>query len=153
MNNWFACKVKYVKIDDRGKENKVTEAYLVDAMTYTEAEARLNKNLEEIISGEFTLISISNVNYSDVFPFDDGDRWYKCKVTYIDIDESAGKEKKSTKQMLVLASTIKDAIDKLEESLSTMIVPYEILAVQDSNIFDIFPYKPSESVENIENNN
>ena len=152
MNNWFICKVKYSKVDERGSEKKVTEAYLVDAMTYTEAEARLNKNLEEFISGEFILHAISKANFTDVFPFEDGDVWYKCKVSYVDIDEKSEKEKKVTNYMLVLASNIKDAVDKLDESLSTMIVPYDVLSVQDSNIYDIFPYKPSESVENIENN-
>ena len=152
MNNWFICKVKYSKVDERGSEKKVTEAYLIDAMTYTEAEARLNTNLEEFISGEFVLHAISKANFTDVFPFEDGDIWYKCKVSYVDIDEKSEKEKKVTNYMLVLASNIKDAVDKLDESLSTMIVPYDILSVQDSNIFDIFPYKPSESVEKLENN-
>ena len=97
MHTWFECKVRYVKIDETsGREKKVNEAYLVDALTFTEAENRLIKEMEQMIRGDFQVTNIRKAGYSDVFPFDSGDRWYKCKVAYISVDEEAGKEKKIT---------------------------------------------------------
>lgn len=141
MQNWFECKVRYTKIDEKtGKDKKVNEPYLVDAVSFTEAEERIYREMEAYISGEFTVTNIRKANYTDIFPNDEGDRWYKCKVTFMSIDESAGKEKKVANQMLVLASGVKDACDKIEQGLAGMTVDFEIVAVAESPIMDFFPY-------------
>ncbi|MBN2165809.1 MAG: DUF4494 domain-containing protein [Marinilabiliaceae bacterium] len=154
MHNWFECKVRYTKIDDKtGKEKKVNEPYLVDAISFTEAEARINKELEAYISGEFTVTNIRKANYTDVFPNEDGDRWFKCKVTYISVDESAGKEKKVSNQMLIMASDVKDAYDKLQKALSGMTVDFDIVGVNESAIMDFFPYFNDEVEDRIVSRN
>lgn len=141
MHNWFECKVRYTKIDDKtGKEKKVNEPYLVDAISFTEAEARINKELEAYISSEFIVTNIRKANYTDVFPNEEGDRWFKCKVTYVSVDESAGKEKKVSNQMLIMASNVKDAYDKLQQSLSGMTIDFDIVGITESPIMDFFPY-------------
>ncbi|MFA9370558.1 MAG: DUF4494 domain-containing protein [Labilibaculum antarcticum] len=140
-NNWFECKVKYVKIDEvSGKERKVSETYLVDAVSFTEAEARIHKELEQMIGGEFNVTNISKSNVSELYPNENGDRWFKAKVSFVDVDEASGKEKKATQYMLTQANNVKQAYEFLEESLSTMIVPYEIPAVSESALMDVFPY-------------
>lgn len=141
MNNWFECKIKYVKIDEvSGKEKKVSEPYLIDAMSFTEAEARIHKEMEQMISGEFNVTNINKSNITEIYPNDNGDRWYKAKVAFIDLDENSGKEKKSNNYMLVQASNIKLAYEFLEEKLSDILVPYEIPAISESPIMDIFPF-------------
>jgi len=141
MHNWFECKVKYTKIDENtGKDKSVTEPYLVDALSFTEAESRFVAELEKIISADFMVTNISKCKFTDIFPFDSGDKWYKCKISFVDIDANSGKEKKIVNTMLVLAETLKEAVSRIEESLSTMIVPYDIQAVIESPIMDIFPY-------------
>jgi len=141
MQNLFECKVKYTKIDEQsGKEKKVTETYLIDAVSFTEAESRLYKEMEMMISGEFTVTGIRKANYTDIFPFDDGDRWFKSKISYVSVDEEAGKEKKISNQILVLANDVKDAWDKIHESMKGMTVDYEINAISESPILDFFPY-------------
>jgi hypothetical protein len=141
MQNWFECKVRYTKIDEKtGKEKKVNEPYLVDAISFTEAEERIYREMEAYISGEFTVTNIRKANYTDIFPNDEGDRWYKCKVTFMSIDEKAGKEKKVANQMLIMASTVKDAYDKLEQGLGGMTVDFEIVSIMESPILDFFPY-------------
>jgi hypothetical protein len=154
MSNWFECKVRYTKIDDKsGKEKKVNEPYLVDAISFTEAEERIYKELSVYISSEFTVTNIRKASYTDIFPFEDGERWYKCKVTYVSVDEEAGKEKKISNQMLVLANNVKDAHDKIEKSLEGMTVDFEIPAIAESPIVDFFPYfkdeEPKSSVESV----
>lgn len=140
-NNWFECKVKYVKIDEvSGKEKKVSEPYLVDAVSFTEAEARIHKELEQMISGDFNVTNISKSNVSELYPNENGDRWFKAKVSFVDVDEASGKEKKANQYMLTQANNLKQAYEFLEECLSTMIVPYEIPSISESPLMDVFPY-------------
>jgi len=141
MQNLFECKVKYNKIDElSGKEKKVTETYLIDAVSFTEAETRIYKEMESMIRGEFLITGIRKANYTDIFTFDDGDRWFKSKISYVSVDEEAGKEKKISNQMLVLAGDVKDAWDKIHERMKGMTVDFEINAIAESPILDFFPY-------------
>lgn len=150
MNNWFECKVKYEKIDQSsGKTKKVTEPYLIDAVTFSEAEERIYKSLEEMISGEFMVKSIAKANISDVFEYEAGELWFKCKVSYVDVDEESGKEKKINNYMLVTADDAREAYDRIQESLKEMVVPFEIPAVQASPIVDVFPYDPNAIASNL----
>ena len=145
MHTWFECKVRYIKIDETsGKDKKVNELYLVDALSFTEAENRLIKEMEQMIRGDFQVTNIRMAGYSDIFPFDSGDRWYKCKVAYVSVDESAGKEKKITSQMLVMADNLKEAYDNLMTSLSGMTIDFEVVAIMESNLIDFFPYSIEE---------
>ncbi len=139
-NNWFECKVKYVKIDENGKEKKVTEPYLVDAVSFTEAEARIHIELEKMIHSDFMVTNISKSNISELFPNENGDRWFKAKTFFVTVDEESGKEKKSNNYMLVEANNVKDAYEYLTEGLSDMIVPFEIPSVAESPIMDVFPF-------------
>ena len=150
MNNYFECRVKYSKVDEiSGKEKKTTEAYLVDAMSFTEAEARMHKELEQMISGDFRVTNMKTSNITELFPNYDGDRWFKAKVTFTDIDEASGKEKKVRQYMLVQANNAKEAYTFLNDNLSHMIVPYEIPSVSESPILDVFPYFTGEVNEEI----
>jgi len=151
-NNWFECKVKYVKIDENGKEKKVTEPYLVDAVSFTEAEARIHTELEKMIHSDFIVTNISKSNISELFPNENGDRWFKAKTTFVTVDEESGKEKKSNNYMLVEANNVKDAYEFLTEGLSDMIVPFEIPSVVESPIMDVFPFFKDEVNEEIPEN-
>ena len=142
LHTWFECKVRYIKTDENsGKEKKVTEPYLVDAVSYTEAEKRIHEEISKMVSGEFQLTNIRKADYSDLFPNEAGDRWYKCKVSHLSIDEKAGKEKKVNSQMLVMADNVREAYDNLMHGLSDMVVDFEVLSIAESPIKDIFPYE------------
>ncbi|MEN9444891.1 MAG: hypothetical protein RIS47_1782 [Bacteroidota bacterium] len=141
MNSWFECKVRYEKIDQKsGKNKKVTEPYLIDAITFSEAEERIYKTLEEMISGEFLVKSISKSNITEVYPYEDGDRWFKCKLSYIDVDPESGKEKKVNNYMLITADNARTAYDRAQESLKEMIIPFELPSIVESPIIDVIPY-------------
>ncbi|TAJ15344.1 DUF4494 domain-containing protein [Marinilabiliaceae bacterium JC017] len=148
MQNLFECKVKYLKIDEQsGQQKKVSETYLVDAVSFTEAESRIHTEMETMISGDFTVTNLRKANYAEIFPFDDGDRWYKSKVSFVSIDEEAGKEKKVSNQILVLACDVKDAYDKINEGMSGMTVDFDINMIAESPILDFFPYFKEEGEE------
>ena len=152
--NWFEAKVKYMKVSEDGKEKKVNEAYLLDAMSYTEAESRITREMESVVSGDYYISSLKKSNITEVVPSEDetDDRWYKAKVAIIDADEVSGKEKSSFQYYLVAASDIKRALENLEKSLSTFVVPYEIASLADTTFMDVYPYfeEPAAEEENTE---
>lgn len=116
MHNWFTCKIRYEKIAENGMTKKVTEPYLVDALSFTEAESRIIEEITPFISGEFTVAGVARANYSEIFPSDeaDADRWYKCKLWFLTLDEKTGVEKRTATNILVQAADLRDAIRKLD---------------------------------------
>ena len=140
MHNWFECKVAYEKVMENGMQKKVTEPYLVDALSFTEAEARIIEEIRPYISGEFTVTDIKRARISELFFNENGDRFYKVKVYFITLDEKSGAEKKTSAQMLAQASTLKDAIAVLEDGMKGTLADYTIAAVNETSLMDVFPY-------------
>ncbi|MCH7399257.1 DUF4494 domain-containing protein [Belliella sp. DSM 107340] len=141
MRVWFLCKVKYAKENEEGLLKNVSEQYLVDAVSFTEAEARIYDMLGSVIRGDFQVTNISKSNIVDVFFYDDIDIWHKCKITYIVTDADSGKEKKVTQFMLVTAHDVKEAFERIFESLNNMLVTFRVPEVTESPIVEIFPYE------------
>ena len=88
----------------------VTEPYLIDAMSFTEAETKINKELEPYISGDSLIVAIKIANYSELIPNEHGDRWFKCKVSFVSLDEEKGKESISNAYILVQANNVKESL-------------------------------------------
>ncbi len=144
MAIWYSCKIQYLKQFDDGKMKIVSEEYLIDAVSFTDAEARIYKCISDTIS-DFNIASVRKTNIKDVFNFDDCEVWYRCKMSYLSIDESGGgKEKRVNSYMLVSADTPKQAYERLQESLASMIVPFDITDVNLTTIIDVFPYVSEE---------
>jgi len=146
MSTWYECKVRYQKMDQNGKEKKVNEPYLVDAVSFTDAEKRINEMMEPYISGEFIVTNIKIANYSELHPNENSDRWFKCKVSYIMLDEEKGTEKKSNTYILVQANNVKEAYDAIEELMKGSVSDYEIPAIAESPIMDVFPFFDKEEI-------
>lgn len=140
MQTWYECKVKYLKIDQSGHERKVNDNYLLDAVSFTDAETRIYKEMQQLTNGEFQVVNIKKSNISEVIPSETGEWWYKAKINLITIDEEAGKEKKVTNYILVMADDINHALKRVEEGLSYMLVPYVVTSIQLSTIAEVFPY-------------
>jgi hypothetical protein len=146
MQTWFECKVKYVKISESGKEQNVTENFLLDAVSFTDAETRMIRQMQEMVRGEFSVTDIKKSKIAEVFPYENGEWWFKATINLVTVDEEAGKEKKLRTYYLIMADDIKEALLRLEESLSYLVIPYVVSSLAVSTIVDVFPYKPSESV-------
>lgn len=146
MHNWFECKIRYNKVMDDGASKKVTESYLVDALSFTEAEARIIEESKPFISGEFTVSDIKRANYSELFPCEDidSDKWFKVKINYLTIDEKSGKEKKSPIYVLVQAESVEDAKNKTDTGMKGTMADYEIESISETKILDVYPYKSKE---------
>ena len=128
MYNWFECKIRYEKLTENGITKKVTEPYLVDALSFTEAESRIIEEITPFISGEFTVADIKRANYSEIFPSDAeaDDKWFKCKLYFITLDEKSGVEKKSATNILVQASDLREAVKNLDEGMKGTMADYVI---------------------------
>nr|DAK34399.1 MAG TPA: protein of unknown function (DUF4494) [Caudoviricetes sp.] len=146
MHNWFECKIRYEKTMENGMNKKVTEPYLVDALSFTEAEARIIEEMTPFISGEFTVSDIKRANYSELFPSEEeaADRWFKCKLVFITLDEKSGAEKKTSTQVLVQAADLRDAVKKLDEGMKGTMADYQIASVAETAIMDVYPYSAEE---------
>jgi len=147
MHNWFETKISYEKEIEGGMMKKVTEPYLVDALSFTEAEARIIKEMTPFMSGEFTVANIKRANYTEVFEDETGDRWYKAKVVFITIDEKSGAEKKSASNMLIQALNIHQAIENLDKGMKGTMADYEIASITETMLMDIFPYAVDEDAK------
>jgi len=137
---WFITKVKYNRTNEQGLLKMVSEQYLVDAETFTEAEARVYGKLEEIVIGDFDVTDISKTNYVDVFRYDDGDFWHKCKIQF-HTESETGKEKKVTQYMLVNSSTVKEAYERVNGSLGQSIVTFSVPDVIETKIIEVFEFE------------
>ena len=142
MHTWFECKIRYEKTMENGLVKKVNEPYLVDALSFTEAEARIIEEITPFVTGEFTVSDIKRANYSELFPSDEeaADKWFKCKLVFIMLDEKSGAEKKSSTQVLVQAADLRDAVKKLDEGMKGTMADYEIALVSETPIMDVYPF-------------
>lgn len=143
MHNWFLCKIKYEKTMENGQVKKVTEPYLVDALSHTEAEARIVEEMKPYISGEFTVAGIVPAKFSEVFFCESisDSYWFKCRLAFVTLDEKSYTGKKTYTNVLVQASDLRDAVKKLDENMKGSMADYLICSVAETQIWDVFPYE------------
>ncbi len=152
---WYECKVKYRKFDENsGKHTNKTEPYLVDAISYTEAEKRITEEMQAYLadSEEIKITNIKVANYAEIHPFENSDRWFKSRVSLIAFDEESGKERKSNMYLLIQANDVKEAYENTVSTMQDTMGEYSIPAIAESPIMDVFPYFSGEEddVERIE---
>lgn len=140
VSKFYEVKVQYQKTLDDGKEKKVTEQYVVEALSFTEAESRIIEEITPYISGEFDVVSEKIAPYNEIFLSDksDDDKWFISKVGFITIDERTAKEKKQTFRYLVQAETSEKAMDYTKEMFSHGMSDYSIDAVKDTQTLEVF---------------
>lgn len=143
MNEWFECKIKYEKTMENGLVKKVTEPYLVDALSFTEAEKRIIDEVSPFMTGEFEVADIKRARYAEFFETaeESADRWFRAKLTFITLDEKSGKEKKSSQNVLIQAADLRGAIARLDEGMKGSMLDYVISSVTETAIMDVFRYK------------
>ncbi len=144
MANWFECKVRYDKTMENGAVKKVNEPYLLDALSFTEAEARMIEEITPFISGDFTVSAVKRTKIAEIFWDDAADRWYLVKVAFITIDEKTAAEKKTTSLILVAASDFQGAVDAFKEGMKDTMADYEIVSVAETPIMDVYRMKVKE---------
>lgn len=142
--SWFDCKITYEKeVNQSGKMRKVSESYIVDAETFTDAEARMVELMES--RGPFIMDSVKKVRLYELFLDHKSQRFYKAKVGFISLDEKAGVEKKKYVQMLVQADDIEEALEGIKKGMANTMSDYEIASITETVYMDVFPYEIKEN--------
>lgn len=143
----YECGVRYERTMENGMTKKVTELYLVDALSFAEAEGRITNEMEPYISGEFDVVTIKRTNISEIVEgLSTADKWFKAKLMYyITIDEKTGKEKKQAVHFIVRASDINNAHICVVEHMKGSVMDYEISTLDETKIMDLFRYKVNTS--------
>lgn len=147
MNYWFECKVSYERQADSMGMKKVSESYLVDALSFTEAEERIIKEIRPFVSvGELDVVNIRRARIAELFLNDEAedDRYFRAKVNFITVDEKSGSEKKTSATMIVKSDSLPNAVTELKAQLDSQMASYEIAAVTDTQILDVFQYEAPE---------
>lgn len=138
--NWYETKVRYDKIMEDGKQKKITETYVVEALSFGDAEERIGEEMSVYISGEFDVRAITPTTYGEIFfsenPNDD--RWYKTKLLYITIDEKTEKEKRTSAYKLVQAASLNAAVKNIDQVMGGTMVDYVIASINETAILDVF---------------
>lgn len=149
MKEYFECVVKFEKTMENGLVKKVSEPYIVDALSFTEAEKRFLEYIEPYMSGEYEVKAVKRANYSEIVSAtdEDADKWFKAKVAFITLDEKTGIEKKSAQNMLVQAADLRDAVKRLDKHMEGTLADYEISAVAETAIMDVYFYTAEEKQE------
>lgn len=140
MHNWFECKIKYEKTAEEGKIAKVSESYLVDALSFTEAETRIIEEMKPFISGEFEVANIKRLRINEMFFNESSDKWYRSRVNYVTLDEEKGIEKRTGVTMMVQASDMKEALEGIIEGMKGSLADYEIALITETTIMDVYKY-------------
>ena len=137
MATWIEVRARYDKMMENGVVKKIVEPYLVDALSCTEAEARVTEELTPFISGDFRISSVVTTKISEIFWDETGDKFYKVKVNFITLDEKTATEKRNATYILVQASSFKDAYDNFVEGMKDTRADYEIEQICETKIMDV----------------
>lgn len=142
---WFECKIRYEKVMEDGLQKKVNDNYVVDALSFSEAETRITEEMSAYISGEFEVADIKKAAFKEVFFTDDNiaDKWYKAKLQFITIDEKTEKEKRSTVTYLVQAGSMNGAMKNIDEVMGGTMIDYVVASVAETTIMDVYEYGKS----------
>ena len=144
MRTYFLARVKYTKENDQGLLKPVTELYVVDAVSHGEAEAIIYDKVGDMVRGDFQLKRLTPYDIADVFEYEDADIWHTAKISY-HIQEESGKEKRIIQTMLVTAKDCKEAYDRIQESLKSMLISFRVTDVKETKILEVFPYERKEA--------
>lgn len=143
-STWFECKVRYEKTQEDGSDKLVNELYVVDALSFTEAEASIIDNMAVYVSGELKIANINPANYNEIFfsGNDDDDLWFKARLAFITIDNK-NKEKRTYVNYLIQAKRIERAKRYVDEVMGKTVIDYELKSLSETKIFDVFEHEPS----------
>ena len=151
VSKFFEVKIQYLKMQEDGKEKKVTEQYVVEALSFTEAESRIAEEMLPYTDGDLDVVSEKIAPYNEIFISDNStdDKWFVSKVGFITLDEKTAKEKKQTFRYLVQAATSEIALDYTKEMLSHGMSDYSIDSVQETPTLDVFLHERTEQSETL----
>jgi hypothetical protein len=139
MASWYECKFKYNRENQDGGFTTISETYLVDAVSFTDAESRIYGEIGANYR-DFILLKVAKYPVHELIPNEEGEKWYKCKVALITFDEKTEKEKKQKQNVIVNGSSVKEAYERIEEAFRGSTSDYEIVDIVTTAIIEVLPY-------------
>lgn len=141
-STWFETRVRYDKTMEDGQNKKVIEQYVVDALSFSEAEELITEEMSHYVSGEFDVKAIAPAVYGEIFfsDVDTDDKWFKARLSFITIDEKTEKERRSSVTYLVQAHSVNGAVKHVDEVMKSTMIDYEIAAITETKIMDVFEH-------------
>ena len=142
MSQWIKTSVRFQKVMKNGTK-WVTESYLVDALSFAEAEARILKEVTAYVRGEFNVSAVKKSNVQEIFrnkiEYDDEQKWYKAKVAFITLDEKTKSEKRTTALFMVQAPDFHNALENFVEGMKKeTMADFVIVGIEETTILDVF---------------
>ena len=119
-------------------QKNANEPYLVDALSFTEAEPRILQEVTPYISGDFSVAAVKRTHISEIFWDDSADKWYRVKVAFITIDEKTAVEKKTTTLILVAATDFRGALDAFMEGMKGTMADFEVVSITETPLMDVY---------------
>lgn len=137
-STWFETRVRYQKTMEDGCEKNVTEKYVVDALSVTEAESRINEEIS-LYGSDFCVLGVTKASYAEILfsENDDDDNWYKCKISIITIDEKTFREKRTNINYLIQAKSLEGALKNAKELMKDTASDYDIVGLNETKIVDV----------------
>lgn len=145
---WYQVKVKYDKMQDNGCVKPVTDVYVVDALSFTEAEARITEHVQPYISGEYQVTDIKRANYAEVWEAEAADYWYEAQLEFITLNEATGAEKRTKQRMLVQADNLQGAMDAVGVNMRSTMADFDAVCIKATPIVEVVKYNPENTKEN-----
>ena len=135
-STWFEVKVSGERTDESGATRRVKELYCVDALSFTEAEARTMAHIADC-GGEVVEEKIAP--YKEVLsrPDEESEKWYKCKVVLITINENTGKPKRTSVYYLVNADSTAGAESVIKDYYNSSVQNFELVSIMETSILEI----------------
>ena len=134
---WYECKVTHNTTNEDGVKT-VTEPYLVESLSVTEAATRITAKLDGD-GGDVTIEGVTRKRLQEVFL--EAGEWehpfYLAKVTLTTLDEKSGAEREQTYAYLIEAETLKDAIQRLEAEFRGGVSDWQLISLSKSPIVEV----------------
>lgn len=142
-SDWFEVKMRYDKVHEDGYEKKVTESYVVDALSFGEAEKTAIEFLSSYVSGEIQVVNINPMKFQEVFfnEQESCDRYYKAILQFITIDEKTEREKHTQVYYLVQASSFDNCKDTIRTIMDDTMIDYQIASVSETKVIDVIEHE------------
>ena len=143
MSQWIKTSVRFTKIMENGTAKRVTESYLVDALSFAEAEARILREVTAYVRGEFNVSAVKKSNVQEIFrnkiEYEDEQKWYKAKVAFITLDENTMSEKRTIAVYMVQAPDFHNALENFIECMKKETMEdFMIVGIEETTILDVF---------------
>ncbi|MBF1062520.1 MAG: DUF4494 domain-containing protein [Prevotellaceae bacterium] len=139
---WFETKIRYTKTHEDGRQKPVTEQYVVDALSFSEAEAAIFEEMKDCINSDYKITDIRPAAFHEIFfsDLDKDDRWYKAKLQFVTIDEKTEKEKRTNIIYLVQSATLNGAVKNIDEIMGGTTINYALVSINETSIMDVFEH-------------